>query len=81
MKRKKFTRLIDTIFAARDGEEMSCTEYFSQLPRYIDLEISCKNVENIMPDVHHHMHQCPECEEIYLAMIDVLDQSKVGKNI
>ena len=40
MKQKDFTRLIDTIFATRSGDEMLCSEYFDELPRYVDLEVA-----------------------------------------
>jgi hypothetical protein len=69
MKQKDFTRLIDTIFAAKSEEEMPCTEYFDELPRYVDLEFTGKDAAALLPDVKHHMHQCPECEEVYLALL------------
>ena len=42
MKQKDFTRLIDTIFAVKSGEEMLCSEYFDELPRYVDLEVGTR---------------------------------------
>jgi hypothetical protein len=68
MKQKDFTRLIDTVFAAKSGEEMLCTQYFDELPRYVDIEISGQDAGAMLPEVKHHMHQCPECEEVYLAL-------------
>lgn len=75
MKRKEFTRLIDTIFAAKGEEEMLCTEYFDQLPRYVDIEASGVDAANLLPDVKHHMHQCPECEEVYLALRNLVSKA------
>ena len=68
MKQKDFSRLIDTIFAAKSGEEMLCTEYFDELPHYVDLEVAGHEAAVLLPEVKHHMHQCPECEEIYSAL-------------
>ncbi|HEY8162145.1 hypothetical protein [Methylocystis sp.] len=68
MKRKEFTRLIDTIFAATGEEEMLCMGYFDKLPHYVDIEASGVDAAALLPDVKHHMHQCPECEEVYLAL-------------
>lgn len=76
MKQKNFTRLIDTIFAAKSGEEMPCTEYFDELPRYVDLEISGEDAAVLLPEVKHHMHQCPECEEVYLALLRLVSKEK-----
>ena len=65
---KNFTRLIDTIFAVKSGEEMLCSEYFEELPRYVDFEVAGQDAAALLPEVKHHMHQCPECEEVYLAL-------------
>ncbi|MGH6834066.1 MAG: hypothetical protein ACREC9_00635 [Methylocella sp.] len=72
MKQKDFTRLIDTIFAVKSGEEMPCSEYFEELPRYVDLEVAGQSAATLLPDVKHHMHQCPECEEVYLALLKLV---------
>ncbi|MFZ3179143.1 MAG: hypothetical protein WA156_02785 [Methylocystis silviterrae] len=72
MKRKDFTRFIDTIFAAKSGEEMLCTEYFDKLRYDVDLQLSGQNAETLLPEVNHHMHQCPECEEVYLALLKIV---------
>lgn len=72
MERKAFIRMINTIFAAKSGEEMLCTEYFEALPKYADLVAAGEDAAAILPDVKHHMHQCPECEETFLALIETL---------
>jgi hypothetical protein len=74
MKQKDFARLIDTIFAVK-GEEMICSEYFDKLPRYVDLEVAGEDAAALMPGVKHHMHQCPECEEVYLALLKLVKEN------
>lgn len=76
MKHKDLERLIDTIFAVKNGDEILCSEYFDQLPRYADLEASGQDAGALLPDVKHHMHQCPECEEVYLGLLDVMAAEK-----
>ena len=76
MKHKDFTRLIDTVLAAKSGEEMLCTEYFDELPRYVDIEASGQDAGALLPEVKHHMHQCPECEEVYLALLRLVNAEK-----
>lgn len=76
MKRTEFGRLIDTIFAAKAGEELSCSDYFERLPRYAELEAAGEDAAAHLPDVRHHMHQCPECEEVYLGLLEVVRAEK-----
>ena len=76
MKRRQFGRLIDTIFAAKIGEEMSCSDYFDLLPRYAEIEALGEDAAARLPDVRHHMHQCPECEEVYLGLLEVVRAEK-----
>jgi len=64
--------LIDTVFAASAGEEMSCSDYFDQLPRYVELEASGQDAAALLPEGCQHMHQCSECEELYLGLLQVL---------
>jgi len=72
MKQRDFTRLIDTIFAAKSGEEMLCSEFFDELPHYVELEAAGQDAAALLLDVKHHMHQCPECEEVYLAALELV---------
>jgi hypothetical protein len=76
MKRENFGRFIDAVFAAKGGEEMSCSDYFDQLPRYVELEASGEDTAALLPEVRHHMHQCPECEELYLGLLEALASEK-----
>ncbi|HEY2990045.1 MAG TPA: hypothetical protein VGL11_20195 [Candidatus Binatia bacterium] len=75
MKSGKFTRLIETVFAAKD-DEILCSEFFEKLPRFVDLQIAKENAAELLADVHHHVHQCPECEEIYLALLEAVQSEK-----
>ncbi len=79
MKKKAFQRLIDTIFAAAPGEEMLCEAYFDALPGYADMEARGEDAAAQMPQVRHHMHQCPECEDVYLALREILAQNGASR--
>ena len=76
MKRKDFGRLIDTVFAASAGEELSCSAYFDRLACYAEFEASGEDAAARLPEVRHHMHQCPECEEVYLGLLEILAAEK-----
>ena len=76
MKRNDFRRFIDAVFAAKAGEEMSCSDYFDLLPRYVELEASDEDMAALLPELRHHMRQCPECEELYLGLLRVVAAEK-----
>lgn len=68
MKREVFKQLILSIFAAQD-EEILCSEFFGLLPRFVDLQLSGQDVAMLLPEVSHHLGQCPECHEVYQALL------------
>jgi hypothetical protein len=74
MKQKDFARLIDTVFAVK-GEEMACSDYFDELPCYVDLEVAGEDAAALLPEIKHHMHQCPECEEVYLGLLKLVKEN------
>lgn len=70
MKREEFKQLILSIFAAKD-EEILCSEFFGLLPRFVDLQLSGQDLPTVLPEVSHHLRQCPECDEVYQALLYV----------
>jgi hypothetical protein len=42
----------------------------------VDIEISGQDAGAMLPEVKHHMHQCPECEEVYLALLRLVDAER-----
>jgi hypothetical protein len=72
---EKFRWLIRSIFAVQD-KEILCSKFFDILPRYVDLQLEGKDVEKFFPEIGHHLHQCPECNEIYQALLQVVQSEK-----
>jgi hypothetical protein len=72
---QKFQELIRSIFAVRD-EEMLCSEFFDILPRYVDRQLAGEDVDKLLPEVGHHLHQCPECDEVYQALLRAVKSEK-----
>jgi hypothetical protein len=68
MKRAEFLQFIRSILATEDVEIL-CTEFFDLLPRYVDLELSGQEAAQLLPHVAHHLGQCPECYEVYQALL------------
>jgi hypothetical protein len=75
MKPEKFKQLIQSVFAVKN-EEILCSEFFEQLPRFVDLQISKGDAAELLPDVSHHLHQCPECDEIYQSLLQAAESEK-----
>ncbi|MGH7432316.1 MAG: hypothetical protein ACREJL_01040 [Candidatus Methylomirabilales bacterium] len=61
-------QLFSSIFAAKD-EEILCSEFFDRLPRFVDLQLSGQDVATLLPEVSHHLGQCPECNEVCQALL------------
>jgi hypothetical protein len=72
---EKFKWLIRSIFAVQD-KEMLCSTFFDILPRYVDLQLEGKEISKIFPEVSHHLHQCPECDEVYQALLHAVQWEK-----
>jgi hypothetical protein len=72
---EKFKWLIRSIFAVHD-KEMLCSEFFDILPRYVDLKVSGEDADKLFPELRHHLHQCPECDEVYQALLKAVESEK-----
>jgi hypothetical protein len=68
MRREQFARLIRFIFAARDNEIL-CSQLFELLPRFVDLELLGEDAAALLPQMSHHLGQCPERHEVYRALL------------
>jgi hypothetical protein len=72
---EKFKWLFRSIFAVQD-EEMLCSEFFDILPHYVDLQLEGEDVHKLFPKLSHHLHQCPECDEVYQALLKAVQSEK-----
>lgn len=72
MKRERLVQLLKSVYGAQE-EEMGCSEFFELLPRYVDvgLEASPDASAAELPQVAHHIEQCPECAEAYRALVEM----------
>ncbi len=71
MKSSKHKQALLGVFGARD-DEIVCSEFADKLPRFVDLECAGENADKQMPEVRHHIHQCPECGNVYRALRDIV---------
>jgi hypothetical protein len=55
---------------------MLCSKFFDVLPRYVDQQQEGRDVDKAFPQVSHHLHQCPECNEVYQALLQAVQSEK-----
>ncbi len=76
---EQLKQLFSSIFAAKD-EEILCSEFFERLPRFVDLQLSGEDAVALLPKVNHHLGQCPECYEVYIALLEAARSEGGSRN-
>ena len=64
MEQKRFESWLKNIYETQD-EEISCTECFDLVSRFVELEISGENAAAKMPQLKQHLDQCRACRDEY----------------
>ena len=77
MERERFEKWLKNIFETKD-EEISCTECFDLISRYVELETSGRNAAAELPQVKQHLNQCPACHEEYETLRDLVRLENQG---
>ena len=68
----KFLRILEDVRA----EDMSCDEMFIRLDEFVETEVQSHDAEKLMPLVREHLDLCPDCDEEYEALLNVLENTK-----
>jgi hypothetical protein len=71
MKRGRFEKWLRNIYETQN-EEISCTECFDLVSRFVELEISGRDAEAELPLVKQHLSQCRACREEYETLHDLI---------
>jgi Zn finger protein HypA/HybF involved in hydrogenase expression len=77
MNRDRFENWLRNIFETQD-EEISCTECFDLVSRFVELEVSGQDAAAKMPQVKQHLDQCPACRSEYETLRDLRRQEEQG---
>jgi Zn finger protein HypA/HybF involved in hydrogenase expression len=77
MNRDRFESWLRNIFETQD-EEISCTECFDLVSRFVELEVSGQDAAAKMPQVQQHLDQCPACRSEYKTLRDLRRQEEQG---
>ena len=70
MKRERFETWLRNIYQTQDVE-ISCTECFDLVSRFVEVEISGRDVVDELPQVKQHLDQCRACREEYEILRDL----------
>jgi hypothetical protein len=71
MKRGRFEKWLRNIYETQN-EEISCTECFDLVSRFVELEISGRDAAAELPLVKQHLSQCRACREEYETLRDLI---------
>jgi hypothetical protein len=77
MNRDRFESWLRNIFETQD-EEISCTECFDLVSRFVELEVSGQDAAAKIPQVKQHLDQCPACRSEYETLRDLRRQEEQG---
>ena len=70
MKRERFETWLRNIYETHQPE-ISCTECFDLLSRFVEVEVSGRDVVAELPQVKQHLDQCRACREEYEILRDL----------
>lgn len=70
MKPRRFDVWLRNISETQD-EEISCTECFDLVSRFVELETTGGDVETELPQVKQHLDQCRACRDEYEMLRDI----------
>jgi hypothetical protein len=70
MQRNRFENWLRNIYETQE-EEISCTECFDLVSRFVELEISGQDAAAKMPQLKQHLNQCRACRDEYEALRDL----------
>jgi len=70
MDQNQFERWLKNIYETQE-EEISCTDCFDLVSRFVELEISGQDAITRMPELKQHLDQCRACRDEYESLRDL----------
>jgi hypothetical protein len=62
--KRPFQRLL-----GRDEPEIGCDECFTEIDRYVDLQLAGLDADSAVPGMRAHLSGCPACREEYETLL------------
>ena len=79
MNRSRLERLLRLAARTRD-QELSCTECFDVLPRYVERELAGATPDTGFPLFRQHLEQCGVCREEYDVVRELVRLESEGRS-
>lgn len=70
MRTNRFEHLLKNLRNTQD-EEISCSECFDLVSRFVEVEVSGEDASAKMPQLKQHIDQCPACRQEYEILRDL----------
>ena len=70
MEHGRFRNWLRNIYETQD-QEISCTECFDLVSRFVELEVVGENAAARMPELKQHLNQCRACRDEYEVLRDL----------
>jgi predicted anti-sigma-YlaC factor YlaD len=77
MAANRFDKWLKNIFETEE-HELSCSECFDSVSRYVDLELTGEDAARQMPEVKQHLGQCPACHAEYEVLHELRQMEDEG---
>jgi predicted anti-sigma-YlaC factor YlaD len=78
LKPEEFTDWVERIYATRDNE-FDCTQTQTHLATYVEAQVEGFAIPNSLAGLQAHLHQCPDCHEVYEALFDLVEAEALGE--
>lgn len=56
-----------------DGPEVTCEECFAELDRYVELELTGRDAEAVVPGMRAHLEGCSACDEDHRSLLALVE--------
>lgn len=71
--------LADAVQKTRD-EELDCDEFMVHLAAWGERVLQGQSIDDASQSVKHHLHICPECEEEFRVLKEVLSEAGISNS-
>jgi hypothetical protein len=73
-RRDRWRRWLQQVEATED-DELSCSECFDLLSRYVDLELDGRPAAEAMPRLRQHLDQCGVCRDEHVVLLELASRA------
>jgi hypothetical protein len=79
MQDEQLRKIVDHIFNAHPDNLMSCADCDCELHCLAEKVATGANLSDLWPEVEAHLDCCPECDEVFRALVCILRAENSGE--